>query len=151
MCYFEGMSLEETLTSRQLEVLNAIKDHMEKTGSAPSTGELAQSLGIARSSIPGHLEALEKKRALEKVGKRYRVTELFSDDYFVLRSSIAAGIPTESVDDVEGEPLKFDRGYFGGGEIEPVRICGESMCGDSIHDGDIAMIRLGKDLSLIHI
>ena len=56
----------ETLTDRQQEVLDKIREHIERTGLPPSRSELAGSLGLAHASaVKHHLHALEKKGWLE--------------------------------------------------------------------------------------
>jgi len=39
------------------------------------------------------------------------------------------------------ESFAVDQDYFGGGDILALRVIGESMSGDSIADGDIAMVK----------
>ena len=63
----------ETLTDRQQEVLDKIREHIERTGLPPSRSELAGSLGLAHASaVKHHLHALEKKGWLEVKPGVYR-------------------------------------------------------------------------------
>ena len=56
----------ETLTDRQQEVLDKIREHVERTGLPPSRSELARSLGLAHAAaVVYHLNALEKKGWIE--------------------------------------------------------------------------------------
>jgi len=57
---------------------------------------------------------------------------------------ISAGAPMPVFDET-GESFSVDHDFFGGGDIRAIRVSGESMSGDSIADGDIAMIKLQKD------
>jgi repressor LexA len=43
------------------------------------------------------------------------------------------------------ELFSVDHAFFGGGDIQAIRVAGESMSGDSIADGDIAMIKLQSE------
>ena len=56
----------EALTDRQQEVLDKIREHVERTGIPPSRSELARSLGLAHAAaVVYHLNALEKKGWIE--------------------------------------------------------------------------------------
>ena len=56
----------EALTDRQQEVLDKIREHVERTGLPPSRSELARSLGLAHAAaVVYHLNALEKKGWIE--------------------------------------------------------------------------------------
>ncbi|UCH40411.1 MAG: repressor LexA, partial [Gammaproteobacteria bacterium] len=57
-----------------------------------------------------------------------------------LVARIPAGAPL-SVFDETRESFTITHDYFGGGDILAVRVIGDSMTGDSIADGDIAMIK----------
>lgn len=52
----------DELSKRQRDVLNRIREHIDRTGVPPSRSELARSLGLAHAAgVAYHLNALEKK------------------------------------------------------------------------------------------
>ena len=59
---------------------------------------------------------------------------------FDLVARIPAGAP-QAVYDETPESFSLTHDFFGGGDIVAIRITGDSMSGDAIADGDIAMIR----------
>lgn len=63
---------------------------------------------------------------------------------FELVASIPAGIPATAYEE-SPEFFSVDNDFFGGGEIKALRVKGESMTGDAISDGDIALIRLQNE------
>ena len=62
----------------------------------------------------------------------------------MLVAKISAGAPMPVFDE-SNETFSVNHDFFGGGDIRGIRVSGESMTGDSIADGDIAMIKLQKD------
>jgi len=56
------------LTSRQLEILNLIKKHLDETGYPPTRAEIAEALGFkSANAAEEHLRALAKKGAIEMI------------------------------------------------------------------------------------
>jgi repressor LexA len=134
------------LTERQKEVLEFIEKHLNLKGYFPSLSEIAETLGINnRSGVVGHIKALEKKGYIKKQGPKASLYSLKEeDDGFPLVATIPAGVPNHSFEQPI-ELLHFNPDYFGRGEIQAVKVSGESMIGDAIEDGDIALIRIQKD------
>src|SRR5687768_6062313 len=55
-------STTQDLTKRQTEVLQVIRDHMEKTGAPPTRAEIAKTLGFRSvNAAEDHLKALARK------------------------------------------------------------------------------------------
>ena len=65
-------------------------------------------------------------------------------DVFDLVARIPAGAPLPVFDETR-ESFSVTHDFFGGGEILGIRVVGESMSGDSIADGDIAMIKRQRE------
>ena len=84
------------LTTRQHEVLNAIKGHIRRHGVPPSRTELAHSLGLAEaSSVTGHLARLADAGRIEVLGKTNRGIRVLDEDVPLLDAvaEVAAGEP----------------------------------------------------------
>jgi repressor LexA len=81
-------------------------------------------------------QGLLKKGLLKK--------ERASASSFDLVARIPAGAPSAVFDETpESFSVTYD--FFGGGDILGLRVVGDSMSGDSIADGDIAMIKRQRD------
>lgn len=120
----------------------------------PSLREIANQFGFKHTTARFHLKALEKKGYIKQRSQRvsdYILTNdrLASDSTghsseFNLAARIPAGAPSAAFDD-SSETFSVNHDFFGGGDIQGIRVAGESMSGDSITEGDIAMIKLQQD------
>ena len=127
----------------------------------PSLREIANHFGFTHTTARFHLKALEKKGYIQQ--REQRVGDYLlsarkelggkpevairaeqSSSLFQLVASIPAGIPATAYEE-SSELFALDNDFFGGGDIKALRVKGESMTGDAISDGDIAMIRLQKE------
>src|SRR3989338_253880 len=139
----------EHLTDRQREVLKIIRDAEKRGQNFPTLRDIAKTLGVNVHAIQGHIEALQKKGWIQKQSP-YGLTDFAKTDSctFPLVATIPAGIPIEAFDQTD-RTLQFSHDYFGKGDLKAVTISGDSMSGDAICDGDVAIIKLqtqiGKD------
>ena len=65
---------------------------------------------------------------------------------FPLVATIPAGVPIEAFDQTD-RTVQFSQEYFGKGDLKAVTISGDSMSGDSICDGDIAIIQMQSQIA----
>jgi repressor LexA len=135
------------LTKRQKELYDYIAKCINKNGYAPSLTEIKDEFNISTvSTVHEHISNLIEKGLLRKTKGVIRNIELIkkrtSDLMAVpLVGTIAAGQPIEAIevpDDVV-EIAKNRR--FQDGELYALRVKGNSMIGDGIFDGDIAIIK----------
>lgn len=146
--------MKEDLTTRQKEVLEAIIRHRDEHGYPPTVRELAWMLGVSSPrGISKHLEALERKGRIRRSSGTSRGIEVLDDSaapllppYGRLPStdlpilgSVPAGPLDLAVEDVEGV-LAVDTTVGKKGDFL-LRVRGESMTGDHIRPGDLALIR----------
>lgn len=142
----------DELTVRQKQIIGIIEKYLDRGDPFPTLEELAAELGINnRSGVIGHLRALERKGYVIRQEQRvslYKLQKKFVEKndsrVFALVGTIPAGVPAHSFDQNDRE-LIFDQAFFGGGDLKAVTISGESMSGDGIFDGDIAIIKLQKE------
>ena len=70
--------MRPALTERQREILNYIEREVRTTGVPPSIRQIGVALGISSTNgVRAHLQALEKKGYIRRVGKR--AIEVLSD------------------------------------------------------------------------
>ncbi len=136
------------LTSRQQEILEYITASITERGYPPTIREIGQKMGIrSTNGVNDHLKALERKgvlmrddlksRAMRPVG--LEVTGDFIE--IPVLGRCAAGEPILAVEEAE-DTVKIDRVLLGGHrEVFALRIVGESMIEDGIHDGDYVFVK----------
>jgi len=148
--------MKESLTIRQREVLDAIIQYRDECGYPPTVRELARILEVSSPrGIWKHMEILERKGWISRSPGASRgivVTDtgsfypplpasperLPSSDIPIL-GSVPAGPLDLAVEDVEGV-LAVDTTVGKKGDFL-LRVRGESMAGDHIRPGDLALVR----------
>jgi len=157
------------LTDRQQQVLDFIAASISERGYPPTLREIGERLGIrSTNGVNDHLKALEKKgylaredlksRALRPIGHAGpssaaaghagasgpSVDAVSLGDDLVeipLIGRVAAGQPILAVENVE-DTVKVDRFLVGDHrEVFALRVKGESMIDDGIHDGDFIFVK----------
>ncbi len=135
------------LTARQREILDWIKGFIDEHGMPPTVREIGSAFGMKSSSAFDHLKALERKGRLRRgdLGARSLILEGSEAqpqcEHVDVRvvGRIAAGSPIEAVeDDLGAVPVNKDllrgRGGFA------LRVAGDSMVEEGIHDGDYVIV-----------
>jgi len=136
------------LTERQRDVLEFIERKLESCGVAPTLREISEAFGFASTaSAQKHIALLERKGFLrrEKHQKRGLVlahqpaNDERSEIELPLLGLVAAGSPIESVSDPE--PISVPPDFVGAGSNFVLKVRGESMIEDGIHDGDLVVVQ----------
>lgn len=137
---------KRNLTARQREVLSFLIRFIDERGYPPTVREIALYFGLKGPRSPKkRLDALEEKgyirrnpgksRAIEVVG----VSPSWPYRLVPLVGKVRAGRPSLAFEDLEGT-LLLDRSLARGGETFFLKVKGDSMIGDHIKDGDLALI-----------
>lgn len=134
------------LTPRQREVYEFLRGFFRRRGYAPSYEEIRAHFGFASyNAVRGHLKQLEARGYLRSPwGNRKRALELIEEDEaegssIPLAGTVAAGRPIEAVE--ENERIEVPRSLLRGGENFALRVRGDSMIDEGIHDGDVVIVR----------
>src|SRR5262249_32839595 len=132
-----------SLTERQREIYDFIREKIESRGYGPTVREIGQAFRIkSPNGVMCHLKALEKKGLIIREGFSARAIQLV--DYKPHSASlpflglVAAGSPTEAVE--QGEQLELNE-MFAGPDHYVLRVQGQSMIEDHIEDGDYVVIK----------
>jgi repressor LexA len=143
------------LTDRQREILDFISQSIRERGYPPTLREIGLHFGIkSTNGVNDHLRALEKKgylqredlksRALRPVGARGPMRAPSREEDMIdvpLVGRVAAGAPLLAVENIE-DTVKVDRFFIGQTrEVFALRVKGDSMIEDGIHDGDYLFVR----------
>ena len=132
------------MTKRQKQVLDFINIYKERNGLSPSLEDIKKRLGIhSVSTVHQHLEALEKKGYLQRQKNQQRSSELRKSERLIqvpLLGVIAAGQPIEAIEQKESIAVPQSR-FPRSGNVFALKVAGESMIDENIHDGDIILIK----------
>jgi len=134
----------DSLTKRQREVLDFIRDKIEGRGYGPTVREIGEAFGIASpNGVMCHLKALEKKGLITREANRSRAIQLApeaqTETGLPLVGSIAAGNLTEAIE--EAERFQFDDWFPSKKSHFALRVKGDSMIEAAIADGDLVICR----------
>jgi len=135
----------EKLTERQKEILDFIRETVAASGMPPTVAEITAAMGVSSTNgIRGHLQALERKGAIELIpnaSRGIRLLDLESEEPMGLPivGQVAAGNPIlaqEHIEDychVDADTFKPNADYL-------LRVKGESMRDVGIYDGDLLAV-----------
>jgi repressor LexA len=135
----------ESLTDIQKAVYDYTRQVLRLGQPFPSLRDIASHFGFQHTTARFHLKALEKKGFIKQHAQRISAYMLADDNDsnsrgFDLIARIPAGAPLPVFDETR-ESFQVTHEFFGGGDILGIRVIGDSMSGDSIAEGDIAMIK----------
>ena len=128
-----------SLTPRQQAILDAIADHVQAHGYAPSIPELGRLLGLSSSStVHHHLNTLERLGHLKRVGNR--AFELaHAPQGLPMLGRIAAGQPMLAPSEADTF-VDFSK-ELGGADRFVLEVRGESMIDEHITPGDWVVVK----------
>ncbi len=165
----EELASGEGLTPRQVQLLSTIAGFRSSRGYLPTIGELAESLGVSRTTAFEHIEQLRRKelvlnqpgraRSLNLTSKARRRLKQLRDSSLVTRRSdeyqessienrsegiplvgrVAAGLPVEAVENKEY--LSIESCFGNTGDIFALEVKGDSMVGENIREGDYVICK----------
>lgn len=139
------------ITPRQRQILQYILQHIDARGYPPTVREIGEAVSLSSSStVHAHLRTLEDAGLIKRdavltraikllpgMGRRARVDRVV---YLPVVGQVRAGKPALAVEDFEEQyPLPVD--FLGGSDGFMLRVRGESMIEDGIHDGDMVIVR----------
>lgn len=135
------------LTIRQKQIFDYVKKYIERKDYAPSFEDIRKHFRLAsRSTVHYHIEALEAKGYLNKLGSRARAIEIITKNNpsvlvnVPLLGTIAAGQPIEAIENKETIAVPKDK-LPRSGEIYALRVAGDSMIDENINNGDIILVK----------
>lgn len=132
------------LTKRQKQTLDFIKKYLAEHDYAPSLEEIKKRFRLSSvSTAHYHVQTLQNMGYLRKEDNQPRALDVFSKQRFIhipLLGTIAAGQPIEAIEDKESiaipqGKIKSGNNYFA------LRVSGESMQDENIHDGDVVILK----------
>lgn len=152
------------LTPRQRQVLEVIRDWVERFGYPPSVREIGEAVGLTSTSSVSHqLRSLQRKGFLRRDANRPRAVGVLAANadpagtlaaaqaeqmpkpaYVPLVGRIAAGGPVLAEQAIE-DVFPLPRDIVGEGEVFLLSVTGDSMVDAAITDGDWVVVRQQPD------
>lgn len=136
-----------SITKKQKEIYDYIESYIKKNGYAPSLFEIRDKANITTiSTAHGYISRLIKAGLLKRTKGAARGIELICKktvDFMTIPivGNIAAGRPIEAIE-VSDDVVEIAKDHrFQEGKLYALRVKGNSMIGDGIFDGDIAIIK----------
>jgi repressor LexA len=140
------------LSKRQQDILEFIKDEVNRKGYPPSVREIGEAVGLASSStVHGHLARLEKKGLIRRDPTKPRAIEILDDEmdsnvpktdsiYVPIVGKVTAGQPITAVENVE-EYFPLPDTLAGDGNTFALRVEGDSMIEAGIFNRDLVIVK----------
>ena len=140
----------KALTSRQQQVYDLIREHIQQTGMPPTRAEIASQLGFrSQNAAEEHLKALARKGVIEIVSGASRGIRLLMEEEvsegLPLIGRVAAGEPLLAQQHIESH-YQVDPGLFKPGADFLLRVSGMSMKDIGIMDGDLLAVHKTQDV-----
>ena len=133
----------EGLTTRQAEILDFIRESIERNGMAPTRAEVALRFGFkSKNAAADHLRALEQKGHIKLYPELSRGIQLLDErdpDLIPIIGSVAAGLPIEAIENHD-EALPVPKGLFAKRPTYLLRVKGDSMKDAGILEGDLIAV-----------
>jgi len=158
-CSRKQLNTMKDLTDRQREILTFIEHHEWRNGYWPSIREIQEKFNFkSTNAVMGHLRALEKKDAIERITGQARTFRIHHHDTpevsempnnatevvdIPIMGDIAAGYPDRVEPSGEIGRLQVDiasAGFSKRHRSFALQVRGESMVDAEIYDGDMVVV-----------
>ncbi|GAB4130313.1 MAG: transcriptional repressor LexA [Ignavibacteriales bacterium] len=147
--------MKTTLTDRQKEILDFIKEFISYNGYPPTLREIAKQFNIASTfGIKRHLDALQKKGYLSVesfASRAISITDAENEKNtnnameIPVLGRVAAGYPILSEQNIEGTISISSNLVKNSSEIFGLKVKGDSMKNAGIFEGDIIIVNQQKN------
>ncbi len=146
---------------RQRQILDFIKQHIQKTGSAPTLRQIADALDVnSLATVHEHLQTLETKGLIKRQHGKTRAIELLDDKFNPEKKAltapvlgiIAAGAPLEPYPDPNATIDIAPSFAANGKRVYVLQVRGDSMIEEQIRDGDYVVVQeqeIAKDGEIV--
>ena len=138
-----------TITDKQREILEYIKETILKKGYPPAVREICEAVRLkSTSSVHSHLEQLEKNGYIRRDPTKPRTIEIIDDTFNLARrevvnvpllGTVAAGAPILAQENIENYfPIPVE--MLPNKEIFMLKVKGDSMIDAGIYNGDRVIV-----------
>ena len=143
-----------TLYRRQKQILDFIKQYIDKYGYSPTLGEIAEAIGVSSlATVHEHLQALSTKGVIKRFEGAVRGIEVLDQKIssaiagveLPILGFIAAGQPIMTYTDPDATVKVSPSMLTGKKRSYVLQVKGDSMIEDGILDGDFVIIEEQND------
>ncbi|MDH4039460.1 MAG: transcriptional repressor LexA [Gammaproteobacteria bacterium] len=135
----------EKLTSRQQQVLDLVRQHIDQTGYPPTRADIARELGFkSANAAEEHLKALARKGAIEMIAGASRGIRLPESAGIPIVGRVAAGDPVLAEQNIE-EYCDLPPTFFKPRADYFLVVQGDSMVDVGILDGDLLAVHSTRE------
>ena len=140
---------DKTLTTRQKQILEYIRECVHKFGYPPSVREICKEVGLSSTStVHGYLNRLEKLGYIRRDPTKNRTIELLDEGSWrskkivplPLVGQVRAGAPSLAEECVE-DVYTFAADFVGNDDCFMLSVKGDSMKNAGILEGDLIIVR----------
>ena len=143
-----GRKPSSEITEHQLKTLRVIRSLMSERGFPPTVAEIAETLGIATTSVYEQVNQLVRKGYIERQPGKARGLSVTEETVSMpttlitvpIIGSVAAGQPILADENIVGE-IAVDSSVIRGGRHFALAVKGDSMIDAGILDGDLVVVR----------
>ena len=136
---------QDSLTPRQQEILDFIRNSLDERGAPPTRLEICQAFGFASpNAAEEHLRALARKGTIIMEAGSARGIRLVEQLGLPLIGSVAAGSPLLAVENQRGK-IQIPPNLFSPRADYLLQVRGNSMTGAGILDGDLLAVHRTVD------
>ncbi|MBI3103749.1 transcriptional repressor LexA [Candidatus Daviesbacteria bacterium] len=138
-----------TLYRRQKQILDFLKQYIDKYGYSPTLGEIAEAIGVSSlATVHEHLQALVTKRVIKRFEGAVRGIEVLDQNLapklqgieLPILGFIAAGQPIMTYTDPDATVKVAPAMLSGKKRSYVLQVKGDSMIEEGILDGDFVII-----------
>lgn len=145
--------MSDNLSSKQLEILEYLKECILKKGYPPAVREICEAVHLkSTSSVHAHLETLEQRGYIRKDPTKPRAIEILDDTFNLTRrelvnvpivGTVSCGSPLLAVENIDGYfPVPPE--YLHNKETFMLKVKGDSMINVGIYDRDLVLVEQGN-------
>lgn len=143
--------MQKELSHRQRQILDYIVQHIEMHGYPPTVREIGEAVNLSSSStVHAHLRNLEELGLIRREAVLTRAIRIVAGTTSGLKpkrfvnlpvvGQVAAGKPALAVEDIE-DTYPVPQEFLSGADGFMLKVKGDSMIEDGIHDGDYVIVR----------
>ncbi len=123
-------------------IVKAINDYTAQNGCSPTVREIADEVGVSRSTVTRYVQEMIADGRLRSKGRRSYMTEKTPTDLLrvPILGEVACGLPSYAEENIEAY-VHLPRALFGNGDYYMLRARGYSMIDVGIASGDFVLIR----------
>ena len=125
-------------------ILNFIEDYKNRFGESPSSREIADALGMTKSTVSRYLATMRKNGMLEIESARNIILTKHKPMQEIVNApfvgKVACGLPKYAEENIQ-ELIPLPASYIGKGTFFVLEADGESMIEAGIEPGDLIIVR----------